>query len=62
MIMVTLRPHDPEGGVREKEKSEAAHQFSSTTVTVDERELSWTFWRMMSRRGLERRRKSGRST
>ena len=28
------------------------HQFSSATVTVDERELSCTFWRMMSRSGL----------
>jgi len=28
------------------------HQFSSATVMVDERELSCTFWRMMSRSGL----------
>ena len=51
MIVVTLRPHDSEEG-RERNKSGAAHQLSSATVIVDERELSWTFWHMISRRGL----------
>ena len=49
--MVTLRLYDSEEG-RERNKSEEAHQLSSATVTVDERELSCTFWLMMSRRGL----------
>ena len=39
-------PHESEG------ESKAPHQLSSDTVTVGERELSWTFWRMISRRGL----------
>ena len=41
-------PRESEEG-RERVK----HQLSSATVTVDERELSCTFWRMMSRRGLD---------
>jgi len=43
------RSHESEEG-----QKRAKHQLSSATVTVDERELSCTFWRMMSRSELGR--------
>jgi hypothetical protein len=47
MMVFHSRPRKPKGGAKR-----VKHQFSSATLTIDERELSCTFWRMMSRRGL----------
>jgi hypothetical protein len=40
-------PHESEEG-----QKRVKHQLSSAAVTADERELSCTFWRIMSRSGL----------
>ena len=47
------RTHESEEG-----QKRAKHQLSSATVTVDERELSCTFWRMMPRSGLGKDRRA----
>ena len=47
----TINGHSCPHGSDEGQKR-VKHQLSSATVMVEERELSCTFWRMMSRSGL----------